>query len=90
MGTITIKTIIPPNTIISSVDPISETSSTGGVVVGCRKNAVAERSDCNTGGIEYVTTALENARIKPILMMMAGRASFFIILRQVYHALIRA
>jgi len=74
----TIKAMTPPIMTISSVDPISETPAGWGVVVDCSEKAVAERSPCVGGGIEYVNAPLKSARIKPMLMMMACRTSFFI------------
>jgi len=82
----TIKTIKPPNAMISSVDPISETSSTGGVDVGCWKNAAAEKSPSMSGGVREDNDRLKRVRIRLTPKMIAGRASFFITLRQVYHA----
>ena len=79
MGTSTIKTITPPNTIIPSVDPISETSSTCGVDVGCWKNAAAGKSNCKAGGVMYVNAALKSAIIMLIPKTIVDRISFFII-----------
>src|SRR5512134_351042 len=78
MGMMIINAMTRPMTIIPSVEPISERSCGGGVVVGCRKNAAAPRFPCMAGGAEYVNAALNNARTSPSPIVMMGRTNLFI------------
>jgi hypothetical protein len=79
--------MMTPMMTIPSVEPISETPPGWGVAVGWKKNVAAERFPCWTGCVEYVSAALNNARIKLNPTVRIGRTNFFIIF-EVYHVLI--